>query len=144
MEEISEREPFRLRLSVNANEWVKPLESHLLHSLFKEDSQTSGNISFVCNNNKKIHWNGLAYLAAMSHLFQARSREEQHFTVMLPDIEVSLLMKLLMLMTTGEARVRLHEVEHLRQLANDLGVSNIQRFAQSFNMQRFSFLLATF
>ena len=124
MEDISGGKNSQLRLSVKVNDWTKTIQDHLVDSLFQEDTQASGNISFVCKDKHKISWNGLAYLASISNLFQARSREEQNFTVILPDIEASLLTKLLMLMTNGQARVKLHEVEALRQLASDMGVSS--------------------
>ena len=105
--------------------WSRPLKSHISSSLLSSSEESFTNIVFICADNEKITWNALAYLATLSKLFQARSSEEQHFTVHLPDYGAGLVRKLLLLLSTGVSFVRANEVDTLARLAKDLGVSLI-------------------
>ena len=101
--------------------WCQNFSEHFSQSLNHLKGQP--NIKFICANGGIVTWNGLPFLATMSHLFQARSGEEQDFTVHLPDYEGGLLKKLLILMTTGEVHFRDDELVELQGLIKDLGVS---------------------
>ena len=105
---------------------VRQLQDQLAKSLVSVYDEGLCNVTFVCANDEKLDWNGLAYLASMSPMFKARSGEEQHFTVLVPDYCISLLRKLLLLISCGFSIVRQFEVKDLTKLVSDLGVRMIE------------------
>ena len=108
------------RTSKKSN-WCRLIKTELER---KTGQKQNNNIRFICANNAKVFWNGLAYLAALSDLFQARSGEEQNFTVMVPDYDAKVVRKLLAFLTNGFVFVgRLNKAKVI-QLAKDLKVCN--------------------
>ena len=105
---------------------TRQLQDQLAKSLVSVYDEGLCNVTFVCANDEKLDWNGLAYLASMSPMFKARSGEEQHFTVLVPDYCISLLRKLLLLISCGFSIVRQFEVKDLTRLVSDLGVRMIE------------------
>ena len=97
----------------------------LRHQLSSHQWSSSymSNVTFVCSQDETLMWNGLAYLGSLSTIFKPRSGEEQSFTVLLPDHSAQLLRKLLILISTGASIVRKQEVDAVKELAKDLGVS---------------------
>ena len=102
--------------------WSQALQAHLAKPLTNSAGGDHSNVTFICRGGEKLRWNGLAYLASLSAMFRPRSGEEQHFTILLPGYGAALVTKLLKLLSTGEAVMANQEVEHIEQLANDLGV----------------------
>ena len=82
----------------------------------------NNNVRFICANNEKVFWKGLAIIAALSDVFQARSGEEQNFTVMVPDYEAKVVRKLLAFLTNGSVVVGGQDSARVIQLAKDLKV----------------------
>ena len=115
------------------NLWTRPILDQLAKPLLSQDHQIPCNIVFVCAYAEQVTWNGLPYLASMSPLFQARSNEEQRFTVHLPDYGAGTVRKLLLLICMGASIVKANEVEVLAGLARDLGVRFVKRSFLSFN-----------
>ena len=103
--------------------WTMAIQNELTEPLGTNPSRDLlCNVNFVCRKGETLKWNGLSYLASISGLFQARSGEEQNFTVHLPDYNKESVKKLLLLITTGEAFVKKDDVMILSGLARDLGV----------------------
>ena len=109
---VSFSKPFRF--------WSKTFQSHLG---INNKASDNSNITFVCSGFEVVAWNGLAYLACISRLIAARSKEEQNFTLMLPDYEAELVKQFLDLIVTGEVVATKEEVSQLGNLVKDLGVS---------------------
>ena len=105
-------------LRLNYPDLTQELQQRLAHTPTEH-----GNITFICAKNERIVWDGLPYLATMSDLLHARSGEEQHFTLMLPDIEASLMKKLLLLLTSGSVDIVSGDQRQIWTLAALLRVS---------------------
>ena len=103
--------------------WSKPLQDHFARPLISDTKKTHCNVTFICAYSEKVKWNGLAYLATMSSLFKARSDEEQHFVVLLPDYGAGIVRKLLLFISTGASICKTNEFHVLTDLAKHLGVS---------------------
>ena len=99
-----------------------------LASPLNNSATESGNVTFICANNEKLVWNGLAYLAALSNMFEARSGEEQHFTLILPNYSHQTVQKLLLYLSCGDVNVSIDEKRDLLELAKALRVSCFQKF----------------
>ena len=110
-------------ISYNDSIRTKMFQDQLARSLVSDCDKGLSNTTFVCANDERLEWNGLAYLSSISSIFWARSNEEQHFTVLVPDYKISIVRKLLLLISTGFAIVKSFEVNELTELASDLGVS---------------------
>ena len=116
----------KITVSINASrpEWSRPLRDHLTKPLLSKDTHNDiCNVTFVCDKQERIKWNGLAYLASLSKIFRPRSREEQNFMVFLPDYGVDIVKKLLFLLAMGVSIIKRSEIEELSKLTKDLGVS---------------------
>ena len=106
------------------DQWSKELQAHLMGPVLRAPDRDACNMTFVCGaNREKVHWNGLAYLSYLSTVFGARSGEEQHFTVFLPDYGPAILRKFLVLICRGEANMSNAESAELAKLSKGLGVS---------------------
>ena len=117
-------QPSSVAVSFNSptNAWCEPLKDYLSNALISTHDQSQCNVTFVCSNNERLSWSGLGYLSSLSPLFKARSEEEQCFTIMIPDYQVSYMRKLLLLLSTGWAVAKSSELNDLTTLIKDLGV----------------------
>ena len=105
---------------------TEKFQKHLSLSLERGRSP-SENLTAVCLGGRRVGWNGLPYLSAMSSLFRARSGEEQHFTLLLPDYSSVVVTKVLRLLASGEVEVNNDsEREEMKKLLGDLGVSQVR------------------
>ena len=119
---VPQSAPSAMSFSSSTHAWCEPLKDYLSHSLDPTHNQGLCNVTFVSSNNERLSWSGLGYLSSLSPLFKARSEEEQCFTIMIPDYQVSYMRKLLLLLSTGWAVAKSSELNDLTTLIKDLGV----------------------
>ena len=126
-------------MSLAPCDWARPMKDHLeapLRSsasstpwINNDNSSSTSNVTFICAEGEKVSWNGLAYLAHLCGVFQARSGEEQNFTVLLPDYGAGVVRHFLRFISLGETQINNEDSASLELLMKDIGVSHTLFFA---------------
>ena len=109
-----------------ADAWLDPLKRHLLHSISQEPPKppaTQGHnlASFVCSGGARILWDGLHVLSTLSDAFAGANAQDS--VVIVPGRDAAVVRDLLVVLSSGVAKVGAREALEMNRLAKDLGVS---------------------